>query len=413
MCVMADPEWMYPDSAFARKAKKDLNTIMETKPRSSTDTTKHLQNLCVPSDTNSLLFVWTTTSKLDLMISLTKAWGYEWRGIELTWVKLSYKSQKIIGGPGWYSRSNVEYLVVFSKGPRFKNYEAANRMIQHVTESVTVRPSFGHEYVLEQCSARKLGKPLEMFARGSPHPDFEYFLGDQITLNKFKFTPDPTPVLGPPKLIPQLFVKAQVVLIQDLELETLQDLSLDRCTDDTCIVLIPVSNTQTLEKTLLIMESRGFVFCTTMYYLFDSQDNSPIHVLVFRRKDTKYPRTLFHTFTNQVCEVPQLRNQEYSSILIEQLDTTMGGIDAYNLCVFRPSSAKPKPKPKHKHKHKKGRVEIEIEMFSHPRHFNPDEQKTQAQFKSIARRANKKKKKTELVEDPTCKKMNLGTTSSL
>lgn len=63
-----------------------------------------------------LVFSWVTGSRLDLGVDALRAWGYRYGTIFQTWVKTYPKSGEFFRGPGAYSASNVELLLVGHTG---------------------------------------------------------------------------------------------------------------------------------------------------------------------------------------------------------------------------------------------------------------------------------------------------------
>ena len=67
-----------------------------------------IKNLEIPSEDDSVLYLWATTAKLEEALQVMKAWGYDYRS-SLVW-------DKEIIGMGYWFRGQHEFLLVGVKG---------------------------------------------------------------------------------------------------------------------------------------------------------------------------------------------------------------------------------------------------------------------------------------------------------
>jgi N6-adenosine-specific RNA methylase IME4 len=96
--IYADPPWRYRDATPNRKVENHYPTMA----------LEDIKNIPVPSEKNSVLFLWATTGKLPECLEVMKAWGYEYKS-SLVWDKLVY-------GMGYWFRGQHEFLLVGTKG---------------------------------------------------------------------------------------------------------------------------------------------------------------------------------------------------------------------------------------------------------------------------------------------------------
>jgi len=97
--IYADPPWRYQFS-------KDCSDEIENHyPTMDLEDIKRLE---IPSDNNSVLFLWATAPKLEEALEVMEAWGFEYKTCAV-WDK-----QWI--GMGYWFRGNHELLLVGTKG---------------------------------------------------------------------------------------------------------------------------------------------------------------------------------------------------------------------------------------------------------------------------------------------------------
>jgi len=96
--IYADPPWRY-DSATPNRVIENHYPTMEL---------EDIKNLSIPSEKNSVLFLWATTGKLPECLEVMKAWGYKYKS-SMIWDKLKY-------GMGYWFRGQHEFLLVGTKG---------------------------------------------------------------------------------------------------------------------------------------------------------------------------------------------------------------------------------------------------------------------------------------------------------
>lgn len=67
------------------------------------------------ADDNCALFLWATTPKIDIAINVLKAWGFRYCNFAFVWLKINSKKGNWFAGPGNYTMSNVEVVLLGMK----------------------------------------------------------------------------------------------------------------------------------------------------------------------------------------------------------------------------------------------------------------------------------------------------------
>lgn len=108
--IYADPPWSFNfrnRQGLSDKAKGALyNTMIATE----------ILRLPVPTiiDKNCALFLWVMDSQIQLALDVIKSWGFEYKTVAFTWVKIA-KNKYHFGGGNW-TRSNPEQCLLATKG---------------------------------------------------------------------------------------------------------------------------------------------------------------------------------------------------------------------------------------------------------------------------------------------------------
>lgn len=99
--IYADPPWKFETYSEAGKGKSAENhyPVMEL---------EDIKNIDIPSAKDCALFLWTTISHLENAIDVLNAWGFEY--------KSAYGWHKTKIGTGYWSRNNLELLLLGTKG---------------------------------------------------------------------------------------------------------------------------------------------------------------------------------------------------------------------------------------------------------------------------------------------------------
>ena len=71
-------------------------------------------------DDNAVLFLWVTFPYLEVQLKVFGAWGFEYKTVGFTWVKLNPKNLGTFFGVGYYTKSNAELCLLGTKGKALK-----------------------------------------------------------------------------------------------------------------------------------------------------------------------------------------------------------------------------------------------------------------------------------------------------
>lgn len=87
------------------------------------------------ADKDCALFLWATFPLLPEALEVIQAWGFQFKTVAFTWIKLAPKSDKIHWGMGYWTRSNAEICLLATKGqPRRISKNVHQVIISHVEE---------------------------------------------------------------------------------------------------------------------------------------------------------------------------------------------------------------------------------------------------------------------------------------
>lgn len=154
--IYADPPWKYgggKDKSFQGLAVDHYPTMK----------TKDISNLPVQNIAdNAVLFMWTTFPQLEACFDVAKAWGFRYRTNAFTWIKQT-KNGLPFFGLGFWTRSNAEICLIFTKGnyPRRIN-NAVSSVIFSQIEKHSKKPSMARERIVELMGDLPR---IELFAR--------------------------------------------------------------------------------------------------------------------------------------------------------------------------------------------------------------------------------------------------------
>lgn len=110
--IYADPPWYYPPRNPTKKFGRGVDShypLMKD---------EDIYNLPVSAmaEKNCALFLWVTGSKLDVGVTTLNRWGFRFATIAFTWIKQNPKSLTLFSGPGHYTKSNTELVLLGLKG---------------------------------------------------------------------------------------------------------------------------------------------------------------------------------------------------------------------------------------------------------------------------------------------------------
>jgi len=154
--IYADPAWSYKDKALAGNrgagCKYDVMSIEDIK------------NLPIKelADKDCILFMWVTMPKLNECFEVIKAWGFEYKTVGFTWVKLNKNKPTPFMGMGRWTRANSELCLIATKGKPSRISASVHSVIQTPIERHSKKPDEARHRILELMG--NLPR-IELFAR--------------------------------------------------------------------------------------------------------------------------------------------------------------------------------------------------------------------------------------------------------
>ena len=168
--IYADPPWSYDDKlmggnrgAFCKYQVLSINDICNF-----TINNIPIRNL---SADNCVLFMWVTHPKLNECLEVIKAWGFEYKTVAFTWIKLNKLANfpiypcNLFTGLGRWTRGNAEICLLATKGQPQKFSSSVHSVIITPIERHSKKPDEARRRIVELCG--DLPK-IELFARQVP-----------------------------------------------------------------------------------------------------------------------------------------------------------------------------------------------------------------------------------------------------
>tara|TARA_R110002020_G_scaffold6986_3_gene29492 strand:- start:927 stop:1469 length:543 start_codon:yes stop_codon:yes gene_type:complete len=157
--IYADPPWSYKD-----KRDKHPRMCGGASSHYKTMSIEDIKNLPITeiSDDNCMLFMWTTFPNLQEGLDVIKAWGFKYKTLGFSWIKLNKKNLKPFFGIGHYTKSNCEVCLIGIKGkpPIASNYVSS--VLQEPREEHSKKPNIVRDKIVELCGDLPR---IELFAR--------------------------------------------------------------------------------------------------------------------------------------------------------------------------------------------------------------------------------------------------------
>ena len=114
--IYADPPWSYYNDSSARP---DCTTVRGMRrppyPVLSTEQIKSIQVDQI-SDTNCILFIWTTDYHLKKCLEVIDAWGFTYKTVGFCWAKKTKKGKPVCFMGAYTMKSGVEICLLATKG---------------------------------------------------------------------------------------------------------------------------------------------------------------------------------------------------------------------------------------------------------------------------------------------------------
>jgi N6-adenosine-specific RNA methylase IME4 len=181
--IYADPPWSYRDKALqGNRGACCKYDVMDT------DSIGRLPIKDI-ADNDCVLFMWVTMPKLNECFELIKQWGFEYKTVAFTWVKVNKKSTKAVKrlseiytanktivmtdivdtvdkmlfmGMGRWTRANAEICLLATKGKPKRINAGVHSVIVSPIEQHSKKPDVIRDRIVKLCG--DLPK-VELFAR--------------------------------------------------------------------------------------------------------------------------------------------------------------------------------------------------------------------------------------------------------
>ena len=161
--IYADPAWSYKD-------KRDKH------PRISGGASVHYNTMSVDeikklpvneiADKNCMLFLWTTFPNLQEGLDVVKAWGFDYRTLGFSWIKLNKKNRKAFFGIGYYTKSNCECCLIGVKGKPIIVSNKVSSVVLSTRLNHSKKPPIIRDKIIELVGDLPR---IELFARTKVH----------------------------------------------------------------------------------------------------------------------------------------------------------------------------------------------------------------------------------------------------
>lgn len=155
--IVADPPWTF--TTYSDKGKEK-----SAETHYSTMDTFTLWNLPVEdlAADDSILLLWATWPNLLDAIQVGIAWGFEYKTLGFDWIKRTSTGKSLHMGLGYYTRSNSEPCLLFTKGHPKRISKGVHSVIESDDSVQTLE---GFEDVLTSRILAHSAKPDEFYRR--------------------------------------------------------------------------------------------------------------------------------------------------------------------------------------------------------------------------------------------------------
>lgn len=155
--IYADPPWQYKTSATST-----LDGLAQS----------HYPTMCASdiralpvneiAAENSILFLWATYPKLKEALTVVNAWGFEYKTVAFTWIKLNKNNKDPFLGLGFWTRSNAEICLLGIRGFFTRKDAGVKQLIFSPIEEHSKKPDEARQRIVQLCGDLPR---IELFAR--------------------------------------------------------------------------------------------------------------------------------------------------------------------------------------------------------------------------------------------------------
>lgn len=141
--ILSDPPWTYDDKAHAGKRgvqyKYNVMPLDEIKALPMQDI----------SAKDCALFLWCTAPKLREGLEVVSAWGFKYKTVAFTWVKRNKKAPSWFWGMGRWTRSNVEFCLLGTRGKPKRISASVHSVVDTPIEGHSKKPDIVRDKIVQ------------------------------------------------------------------------------------------------------------------------------------------------------------------------------------------------------------------------------------------------------------------------
>jgi len=166
--IYADPPWSYGDRRKGYGGAKDHYQTMKV---------DDICNLPIQKITaeNAALFLWVTFPNLPEGLEVMKAWGFKYKTLGFSWIKINKRSKTPVFGIGHYTKSNCEVCLLGLKGKLPVKSHKISSVVISPREEHSKKPDIVREKIVELFGDLPR---IELFAR-QPAPGWDVW-GNEV-----------------------------------------------------------------------------------------------------------------------------------------------------------------------------------------------------------------------------------------
>lgn len=153
--IYADPPWSYADRGCSGAAEAHYSTM-----KFADIAALPVADICAP---DAVLFLWATFPKIDEALALIPRWGFTYKTIAFSWLKV-YPSGKPFFGLGRWTRGNVEPCLLAVRGKPRRVSASVSQVVVHEVTRHSEKPPVVREKIVELMGDTPR---IELFARSA------------------------------------------------------------------------------------------------------------------------------------------------------------------------------------------------------------------------------------------------------
>jgi site-specific DNA-methyltransferase (adenine-specific) len=157
--ILADPPWKYNDRR--NKHTRFCGGAMSHYDVMDLQDIKNLPIYTI-TDKDCMLFLWATFPNLSESLEVIKAWGFTYKTLGFSWIKLNKNDGKPFFGIGYYTKSNCEVCLIGVKGKPMVVDNSISSVLLYPRGEHSAKPSIVREKIVQLCGDVPR---IELFAR--------------------------------------------------------------------------------------------------------------------------------------------------------------------------------------------------------------------------------------------------------